>query len=100
MAEVLPKRRKTIINQSFTNDSNVSGPITSIFEDGHYILYNYLLQQRTHNNDFSVRFRTSQDNAILFQTHSTRGQDEYIRAVLENGRIKVTVRIDGVDQVW
>ncbi|XP_056012893.1 uncharacterized protein LOC125678424 isoform X7 [Ostrea edulis] len=75
-------------------------PITSIFEDGHYILYNYLLQQRTHNNDFSVRFRTSQDNAILFQTHSTRGQDEYIRAVLENGRIKVTVRIDGVDQVY
>ncbi|XP_062614011.1 uncharacterized protein LOC134275752 isoform X2 [Saccostrea cucullata] len=75
-------------------------PVTSIFEDGHYILYNYLLQQKTHNNDFSVRFRTSQDNAILFQTHSSRGLDEYIRAVLENGRVKVTVRIDGVDQVY
>lgn len=76
-----------------------AGPITSIFEDGHYILYNYLLQQKTHNNDFSVRFRTAQDNAVLFQTYSTRGLDEYIRAVLENGRVKVTFRINGVDQV-
>lgn len=76
-----------------------SGPVTSIFEDGHYILYNYLLQQKTHNNDFSVRFRTAQDNAVLFQTYSTRGLNEYIRAVLENGRVKVTFRINGVDQV-
>lgn len=76
-----------------------SGPVTSIFEDGHYILYNYLLQQKTHNNDFSVRFRTAQDNAVLFQTYSTRRLNEYIRAVLENGRVKVTFRINGVDQV-
>lgn len=88
-----------IANLPFVSYFYFAGPITSIFEDGHYILYNYLLQQKTHNNDFSVRFRTAQDNAVLFQTYSTRGLDEYIRAVLENGRVKVTFRINGVDQV-
>lgn len=88
-----------IANLQFVFYFYFAGPITSIFEDGHYILYNYLLQQKTHNNDFSVRFRTAQDNAVLFQTYSTRGLDEYIRAVLENGRVKVTFRINGIDQV-
>lgn len=63
------------------------------------MIYHYSRYLETHMNDFSVRFRTKQSNAILFQTYSTQGHNDFIRAELENGRIKVTVRVNGRDQV-
>lgn len=75
------------------------GPVTAAFEGREYVIYHYSRYLETHMNDFSVRFRTKQSNAILFQTYSTQGHNDFIRAELENGRIKVTVRVNGRDQV-
>lgn len=75
------------------------GPVTAAFEGREYVIYHYSRYLETHMNDFSVRFRTKQSNAILFQTFSTQGHNDFIRAELENGRIKVTVRVNGRDQV-
>lgn len=73
--------------------------MTAAFEGREYVIYHYSRYLETHMNDFSVRFRTKQSNAILFQTYSTQGHNDFIRAELENGRIKVTVRVNGRDQV-
>lgn len=73
--------------------------MTAAFEGREYVIYHYSRYLETHMNDFSVRFRTKQSNAILFQTFSTQGHNDFIRAELENGRIKVTVRVNGRDQV-
>lgn len=73
--------------------------MTAAFEGREYVIYHYSRYLETHMNDFSVRFKTKQSNAILFQTYSTQGHNDFIRAELENGRIKVTVRVNGRDQV-
>lgn len=75
------------------------GPVTAAFEAREYVIYHYSTYLTTHVNDFSLRFKTKQNNAILFQTYSTRGHNDFIRAELENGRVKVTIRINGQDQV-
>ena len=64
------------------------------FQGNEYITYYYTTTQETHTNDISLRFKSFLRNAFLFQTVSSSSTD-YLRGELDNGRIKVTIKVEG-----
>ncbi|KAL3854443.1 hypothetical protein ACJMK2_013712 [Sinanodonta woodiana] len=61
--------------------------------------YDFTRLQNTHTNDLSVRFNTPLKNTLLFKTECDT-KDDYIQAELEDGRVKVTVRVDGRTKIF
>lgn len=82
---------KTIVN--FTSVAVIGG-----FTGQEILTYYYALNELTHTNDISLRFMTRTPNAFLFQTHADRTED-FLRGEIENGRLKITIRIDGREKV-
>ncbi|KAK3601345.1 hypothetical protein CHS0354_011952 [Potamilus streckersoni] len=61
--------------------------------------YDFSRPQSTHTNDLSVRFNTPLKNTLLFKTECDT-KDDFIQAELEDGRVKVTVRVDGRTKIF
>ena len=64
------------------------------FQGNGYLIYRYLNHRESHTNDISLRFKSFLRNAFLFQTVSSIS-DDYMRAELVNGRIQVTIKVEG-----
>ncbi|XP_052079469.1 uncharacterized protein LOC127717737 isoform X2 [Mytilus californianus] len=64
------------------------------FQGNDYLTYFYSTRQESHTNDISLRFKSFLRNAFLFQTISSIS-DDYLRAELDNGRVKVTIKVEG-----
>ena len=52
----------------------------------------------THTNDISVRFKTREQDGLLFTTSNNRNQD-FLRALLDRGRVRVIHNIGGDERV-
>lgn len=72
----------------------ISVAVIGGFQGNEYITYYYTTTQETHTNDISLRFKSFLRNAFLFQTVSSSSTD-YLRGELDNGRIKVTIKVEG-----
>ena len=64
------------------------------FQGNEYATFYYSTRQETHTNDISLRFKSFLRNAFLFQTVSSIS-DDFLRAELDNGKVKVTIKVDG-----
>lgn len=53
---------------------------------------------RTHTNDISIRFKTREPDGLLFTT-SNNQNDDFLRAVMDRGRVKVLHNIGGEERV-
>ena len=60
--------------------------------------YTFFNRELTHTNDISFRFLTPLSDTILFRTE-TDNKDDYIQAELEGGKVKVTIKVDGITKV-
>lgn len=58
------------------------------------VSYLFNNRQVTHTNDISLRFLTPLSNTFLFST-KVGNSDDYIKAELENGKVKVTTQVGG-----
>lgn len=54
--------------------------------------------QRTHVDDFALRFVTQKPNGVLFSTVDSRS-NKYFKVELENGRAKLSTNLNGRDKV-
>ena len=52
----------------------------------------------THTNDISVRFKTREQDGLLFTTSNNRNQD-FLRALMDRGRVRVIHNIGGDERV-
>ncbi|KAJ8319909.1 LOW QUALITY PROTEIN: hypothetical protein KUTeg_001496 [Tegillarca granosa] len=81
----------------FTGDKCNQVAVIGGFQGNHYVTYYYSTTQITHTNDISVRFISPLSRAFLFQTFTDR-DGGFIRAELVDGRVKVTIHLDGRTQ--
>ncbi|XP_052814372.1 uncharacterized protein LOC128241470 isoform X5 [Mya arenaria] len=56
--------------------------------------FNFVNRDVTHTNDLSVRFNTPLKDTLLFRTEAD-SKGDYIQAELDDGRLKITFRVDG-----
>lgn len=56
-------------------------------------------QRKYHVNDISFRFKTMSSDGVIFQTRSKTDRG-FMRAELEDGRVKITTNLGGQNQVF
>ncbi|XP_053386148.1 uncharacterized protein LOC123539409 isoform X3 [Mercenaria mercenaria] len=56
--------------------------------------FTFVNREMTHTNDISFRFLTPLSDTILFRTEADN-KDDFIQAQLEDGKAKVTIKVDG-----
>ena len=68
------------------------------FGGNDYIRVRFRPTLNTHTNDISVRFKTREQDGLLFTTDNNRN-DDFIRALMDRGRVKVLHNIGGEERV-
>ena len=68
------------------------------FDGKDFLRIRFRPTMRTHTNDISIRFKTREPDGLLFTT-SNNQNDDFLRAVMDRGRVKVLHNIGGEERV-
>ncbi|XP_012941838.1 neurexin-1 [Aplysia californica] len=70
---------------------------TGVYDGSTYNNLNFRPQQSFHHDDISFRFQTMASDGLIFQTHA-RDDEGYMRAELDDGRMKVSTNFGGQEE--